>query len=51
MGNHDDFNDDAIVMRNYTYIFKLHPEGRIHPIGLYVHNRTRNQGRKKGQEG
>jgi hypothetical protein len=33
-GNHDDFNDDAIVMQNYTYIFKPHPEGRSHPNGL-----------------
>ena len=34
LGDHDDFYDDAIVVQNYSYIFKLHPEGRIHSISL-----------------
>lgn len=34
LGDHEDFYDDAIVVQNYSYIFKLHPEGRIHSISL-----------------
>lgn len=33
-GTHDDSNDDAILVQNCTYRFKLHPDGKIHPIGL-----------------
>lgn len=48
-GNHDDAHDDAIVLQNSTYTFKLHPEGRICPMGLYAHNRTRNRERRKAK--
>lgn len=46
--NHNDSNDDAIVMQNYTYIFKLHTEDRSIPSAF---NCTELKIGKKSPEG